>query len=264
MVWVGGSLFWSSFGFEPVRTRRKAMRATWILVCSFLVLGCGQPTIEERATRNEKDIKSLLNGAKTIRADLVKSKEECLEKVTQCDLMLVKLDTLLNIKPQPVTPPAPIPVTPSLPSPAPTPATPPGPQPPAPSPLPPLPVAPVGPVDGRFGVATAVWKIVQAVESPDRDEEAKALAGVFSSVAMQVREKKLEGTLLDPQWHRISVALTAGNKPVIAKHLEAWDGPANQLSKKIAIFYKEGKLKSDLDWADLLDEIALGLKWRSK
>lgn len=236
------------------------MRASLLVVCSFLLVGCGsQLSIEQRQAKNENSIKSLLSGAKDIRADLLKSKEECQEmilrsqeKIGKADEMLAKIDQLLGGgKPQPIVP------TPN-PSPSPNPQPVPSPVNPTPAPIP-LPT-PQGPVDGRFGVANSVWKIANAVESPDRVSESHALADVFASVARDVRDKKLDGTLLDPQWHRISVALTAGNKPIISKHLSAWDVPAGQMSKKIAQLYKEGKLNSNQDWADLMDEVSQGLR----
>lgn len=235
-------------------------RFIFLLLMLPVCAGCGSSNDPQAlAERSETDLTKLMTNAKKIKASVEKTKREASEQVLLCDAVLAKVNTLLGHAPQPVTP-----VVPSPPSPAPTPVTPPGPLPPVPSPLPPSPSVPVGPVDGRFGVATAVWKIVSAVESPDRVQEASDLGDVFAGIAKDIRDKKLEGTLLDPQWHRISMALTARNKPVIAKHFEAWDGAATQLGKKIAFFYKEGKLQSNEDWADLLDEIALGLRHRTR
>ena len=237
------------------------MRATILVVLSLFVLGCSsnQPSIEERQNKSETKINTLLGDAKRIRVDLVKSKDECQEmilrsqeKIANADAMLTKLDALLGGKPLPVVP-VPQPVNPS-----------PGPQPvPTPEPLTPVPSpspTPTEPEDGPFAVAKAVYRIAMAVESPDRVAESQALATVFESVGAQVAAGALDGTLLDPQWHRISVALTAGNKPVIAKHLAAWDNPATQLSKAIGKNYKENKLPDNKAWAELLREISRGLK----
>lgn len=241
-------------------------RFIFLLLMLSVCVGCGSSNDPQAlAERSETDLTKLMTNAKKIKASVEKTKREASEQVLLCDAVLAKVNTLLGHAPQPVIPVIPvIPIVPSPPSPVPTPVTPPGPLPPVPSPLPPSPSVPVGPVDGRFGVAIAVWKIASAVESPDRVQEASDLGDVFAGIAKDVRDKKLEGTLLDPQWHRISMALTARNKPVIAKHFEAWDSPATQLGKKIGLFYKEGKLQSNEDWADLLDEIALGLRFRSK
>ena len=237
------------------------MRATIFVIVSLLSLGCGQPNgMEADQAKSEKQLRTLFNNAGTLRAELVKSKEAGLEvvskttaKIKEADEMLAKLDALLGYKPSPSKPDVePKPVNPS-----------PGPQPPVPSPLTPVPSpvpVSVEPEDGPFAVAKAVYKIAMAVESPDRVIEAKALGEVFESVAAQVAGGALDGTLLDPQWHRISVALTAGNKPIIAKHLAAWDAPAVQLSKAIAKNYKENKLPDNKSWAELLREISRGLK----
>ena len=238
------------------------MRATILVVLSLFVLGCSngsQSSIEERQNKSETKINTLLGDAKRIRVDLVKSKDECQEmilksqeKIANADAMLAKLDALLGGKPQPVVP-TPLPVNPS---PGPQPVPTPGPLTPVPSPLP----QPTEPEDGSFAVANAGYRIAMAVESPDRVTESQALAAVFESVAAQIAAGALDGTLLDPQWHRISVALTAGNKPIIAKHLAAWDAPAVQLSKAISKNYKEGKLPDNKAWAELLREISRGLK----
>lgn len=236
------------------------MRQLISILLLLFVCGCGQSTDPALlAERSETDLAKLLSNAKKIKLDVEKTKRTASEQVIKCDEVLAKVDALLGPRPVVPTPPNPNP----SPSPAPTPVTPPGPQPPAPSPLPPSPVVPVGPVDGRFGVANAVWKIVQTIDSPDRNKEASDLADVFSGIAKDIRDKKLEGGLIEPQWHVISMALTERNKPVIAKHFDAWDGPATQLGKKIALFYKAGKLQSNDDWADLMDEIAKGLRFRS-
>lgn len=234
------------------------MRATILMALSLFVLGCSnsnQPSIEERQGKSETKINTLLGDAKRIRVELVKSKDECQEmilrsqeKIANADVMLTKLDTLLGTKPQP-TPPV-------NPSPGPLPVPTPGPLTPVPSPSP----QPAEPEDGSFAVAKAVYRIAMVVESPDRVAESQALAAVFDSVAAQVAAGTLDGTLLDPQWHRISVALTAGNKPIIAKHLTAWDSAASQLSKSIAKNYKENKLPDNKAWSELLREIARGLK----
>lgn len=264
------------------------MRASLLVVCAFLLVGCGsQLSIEQRQAKNENSIKSLLSGAKDIRADLLKSKEECeemilrsQEKIGKADEMLAKIDQLLGGgKPQPIVP------TPN-PSPSPNPQPVPSPVNPTPAPIPSP--TPAVPVDGRFGVAVAVWKIAQTVDSPERQSEADALSLVFSGIAADLKalvelekkdkkdlssaekdrlkelQNKVGPGIVPPQWHKISSALTAGNKPVIARHPDAWEGPATQLGKKIAQFYKEGKLNSNEDWADLLEEIALGLRFRSK
>lgn len=237
------------------------MRQLISILLLLFVCGCGQSTDPSAlAERSETDLAKLLSNAKKIKLDVEKTKRTASEQVIKCDEVLAKVEAMLGHAPHPVVPTPP--PNPS-PSPAPSPGPSPGPQPPAPSPLP-QPAPSAGPVDGRFKVANAVWKIVQTIESPDRDKEAGELADVFSGIAKDVRDKKLEGGLIEPQWHVISMALTARNKPVIAKHFDAWDGPATQLGKKIALFYKEGKLQSNDDWADLMDEIALGLRFRSR
>ena len=229
------------------------MRTISILVMLTLC-GCdliGTPTIDQRAEKHSTDIEKLKKSAASIQADVLKSKRELSEKLAECDVILAKLAAVVPLPtPSPIPNPAPSPV----PAPTPSPVRPDPLPPPVPAPL------PTEPVDGRFGIAKAVWKIAKEVQSPDRVAESQALASVFESVAAQVAAGTLNGTLLDPQWHKISVALTAGNKPIMAKHLAAWKSSAEQLSEAIGQRYGDGKLNSNQDWSDLLNEIASGLK----
>ena len=223
---------------------------TFSMLLLLTLCGCdliGSPTIDQRAAQHQNDIEKLKKSASVIQADVLKSKRDLTEKLAECDAILAKLATVI---PTPTPNPAPSPV----PAPTPSPVRPDPLPPPGPAPL------PTEPVDGRFGIAKAVWKIAKEVQSPDRVTEAQALAGVFESVAAQVAAGTLNGTLLDPQWHKISVALTSGNKPIMAKHLAAWKSPAEQLSEAIGQRYSDGKLNSNQDWSDLLSEIGGGLK----
>lgn len=151
----------------------------------------------------------------------------------------------VTVPPAGPTPPAPIP-------PAPGPA--PGPTPPGPAPVPPNPE----PEDGRFGLAKAVFRAAKVVDSPSRAAECQALAAVFSATAAKVAAGGLNGSLLDPQWKKISRELAAGNKSAI-QHAEAWKPASDQLGERISQLYSEGKLDSNADWHDLLTEIARGL-----
>lgn len=208
--------------------------------------GCTE-TPEGRVERTEAEITRALNNAKKVAAELAKAEKTIADEKAKLADLIGKLNGLITPKPIPTPNPAPSPVPPG-----PTP----GPLPPVPSPLP----TPTEPVDGRFAIAKAVFAIASKVDSPDRTAEAQALSLVFSSVASQVAAGTLDGTLLDPQWHKVSVALTAGNKPIMAKHLTAWKAAAEQLSEAIGNFYSDNKLKSNSDWAELLNEISSGLK----
>lgn len=236
-VWIGRKL----------RSHRNSLRLVPLCLCALVVnlTGCSE-TPEARVERTEAEITRALTNAKKVAVELAKAEKTIADEKAKLAELIGKLNGLIAPKPSPGPNPAP--------SPVPTP-TPPGPLPPVPSPSP----TPTEPVDGRFAIARAVWKIASAVESPDRAAEAQALSLVFASVASQVAAGTLDGSLVNPQWRKVSLALTAGNKPIMSKHLTAWKSAAEQLSEAISTFYGDEKLKSNSDWADCLNEISSGL-----
>lgn len=221
----------------------------WLItILAVFIVGCDSwESLESKSERNQTEVERLLNNAKKTKSEVEKSKKQLTEQLTKCDEIIGKLDILLN-HPNPKPNPNPSPISPT----------------PTPSPLPPIPnpapLPPDEPEDGKFAIAKAVYNIAKVINSPDRVLESKALAAVFESVAAQVAAGALDGSLLDPQWHKISVALTAGNKPIMSKHLSAWKDAAEQLSDAIAERFENNKLKTNQNWSDLLNEIASGLK----
>lgn len=224
-----------------------------VVVLSAVAFGCDstgslesqREALASRTTRLRADAEKHRRNST---AELARLKAEM--ALLEADIAkLNELFSPLNPTPQPVTPVVPEPVKPINPEPV-KPVTP---------VVPPKPVNPE-PEDGRFAVAKQVYRLASIVDSPDRVAECQALAAVFDSVAAQVAAGTLNGSLLNPQWHQISSALTAGNKPIIAKHLTAWNGPATQLGDAISKRYSDGKLDTNDDWSDLLKEIAVGLK----
>ncbi len=217
-----------------------------ILLLAGTLCGCSDSP-ETKVEQSQKEAARVLANAKKLLLDLAKSEVELTKSVKVVSDERVKLErlvvTLGGVLPNPVPSPAPNP-------------TPVVPQPPVPSPTP----ATGEPEDGRFEIAKAVYRIAMAVDSPDKVTEAHEMAAVFDGVASQLAAGTLNGTLIDPQWHRVSLALTAGNKAIIAKHKAAWKDAAEQLSAAIAKRYEDGKLNENKDWADLLSEIARGLK----
>lgn len=248
LVWAWRKLFGRPPDWSKDRGRPFGATLPWMLV-PFWMMGCTD-TPESRVEKTEAEITRALNNAKKVATELAKAEKTIADEKAKLADLIAKLNGLIA----PAPPPNPSPNPNPAPSPVPTPV--PGPPTPGPVPSP----TPSEPVDGRFAIARAVWKIGSAVASPDRAAEAQALSLVFASVASQVAAGTLDGTLLDPQWHKISVALTAGNKPIMAKHLAAWKSAAEQLSEAIATFYSDDKLKSNSDWSDLLNEISSGLK----
>ena len=228
----------------------RVLRVSVVTSCLLLVLAGCTDTPETRVERSEKEITRALANAKRLVDELAKSEAAIVAERAKLTALIEKLNGLMRVSPVPSPTPVPAP------SPGPAPV-PPGPQPPVPRPSP---APPTEPDDGRFAIAKAVYRSAMAVNSPDRVAEAQALAAVFASVSAQIAAGTLNGTLLDPQWHKISVALTAGNKPVMAKHLSAWKSSAEELSEAIASRYSDDKLKNNQDWADLLSEISIGLK----
>ncbi len=213
-----------------------------VVLILLLVSGCKQ-SLETAVTTNESSLNRLINSARNLQEEVTKSRGELQKQISEYDELLKRLNDLLNT-PQPV-PPVP-------PGPAPLP----NPNPVVPTPLPPGPKV----VDGRFGVAVAVCEIAKQVQSPNRVEECKGLAANFRSVASKVQAGSLNGTLITPQAKLISNELTAGNKLVLSRNLPQWAEPAKQLGSAIAKRYSDGVLKSNQDWADLLNEIAIGLE----
>lgn len=229
--------------------------------CLFLLLfvvGCGQngsvlenaAALEQRAEKSDNDLTKLLSGAKKIKADVENSKKSLKEQLVKCEEISAKVDALLGVKPNP-QPVVPSPVPSPVPIPVPVPPVVPG---PSPSP------GPSEPVDGRFAVAKSVYRIAMAVNSPAKKEEAHSLAEAFESVASKAAAGGLNGSVLNPQWRVISIELSKANKVIIEKNFAAWDGPAGQLGKAISRIYMEGKLDTNQDWSDLLNEIAKGLR----
>lgn len=249
-VWVWRKLFGRRlhYGRQRDHDRGRPLGMALGMLVPFWMMGCAE-TPESRVEKTEAEITRALSNAKKVATELAKAEKTIADEKAKLADLIAKLNGLIGPKPSPAPTPNPAP------SPVPTP-TPPGPLPPVPQPSP----TPTEPVDGRFAIARAVFKIASAVDSPDRAAEAQALSQVFASVASQVAAGTLDGTLLDPQWHKVSVALTNGNKPIMAKHLSAWKSAAEQLSEAIGNFYGEDRLKQNSDWADLLNEISSGLK----
>lgn len=249
----------------------------WVFWFALIFYGIGcSSSLEQRADKSERDINSLKRAAKKIRDDAVSSKKELADQVAKCDEIIGKTNALLGLTPEVVVPPRP--VTPINPIPDPhlpvvpvNPVTPinPLPQPIVPTPQP----KPDGPDDGRFGIARAVWSMAQKIGSPDLKTECRVLASNFEIVASKVASGSLNSELpfgqepdpkvvqiLRPQWAVISEALSELNAPVIEKNSAAWDVPSKTLGKTISTFYKEKKLKTNKDWSDLFNEIAMGLR----
>lgn len=241
------------------------MKSLIFTSCLLLCCGCNN-SLEQRADKSERDISSLKRSAKKIRDDAVSSKKELGEQLAKCDEIIIKTEALLGKPPETVVPPKPTPVAPLVPTPEPkplpvTPVVPVAPIKPLPEPEPTPPEPkPDGPEDGRFEVARSVWKLAQAINSPDLKVECQALAGVFESIGSKVASGSLEGGLVKPQWMVISEALTKENASIIEKHAEAWEIPSDKMGKAIAKFYKDKKLKTNKDWNDLFKEIAVGLR----
>lgn len=211
--------------------------------------------VSDQAKRLRSDIESLRSDYADAIASSERDKQSLIQREASLKEKMQQLDKLLAN----LVPVGPAPIPPSVPAPPPKPVLPPE---PAPKPVDPEPAKPVNPEpeNGRFAVAKQVYRIASVVDSPDRVTECQLLAAVFESVGARVAAGALNGSLLNPQWRQVSAALTAANKPIIAKHLSVWNSPATQLGEAIGQRYSDGKLDTNQDWSDLLQEISRGLK----
>jgi len=151
-----------------------------------------------------------------------------------------------------VVPPSPSPPMPPTPGPGPTPSptpgpTPPGPRPPDPSPEPPVPV----PLTG-FAADVAGW--VKLVISPTRDAEAKRLADACEATASAISAGAHNGPAA------ILAAIKAANNAALGSSLAAWGPFAARYTAALGIKYAAGELKTNEQWAAMLNETAKGLR----
>jgi hypothetical protein len=151
-----------------------------------------------------------------------------------------------------VVPPSPSPPMPPTPGPGPLPTptpgpTPPGPRPPDPSPEPPVPV----PLTG-FAADVATW--VKLVISPTRDAEAKRLADACEATASAIAAGAHSGPAA------ILAAIKAANNAALGASLSAWGPFAARYTAALGIKYAAGELKTNEQWAAMLNETAKGLR----
>jgi hypothetical protein len=137
--------------------------------------------------------------------------------------------------------------SPNPPTPPPNPPSPPNPPTP---PTPPTPPGPTPPPDGKFGIAPLVYAEALKLNRP---LEAAAYAGVFESVAKDIRDEKLIGPLA------VLTAMKERSKKAVPDRT-AWQGVNGVVESKLKSLYDADRLGSDADWADCCAEIALGLR----
>lgn len=232
-----------------------------ILLIPFTV-GCGNGnTLEQTAEKSEADIQRLMNGAKKIRKTAETAKKEAQATEAIADAVIAKVDALLGSnpgpkKPDPIEPKKPDSVNPEPAKPSPV-------EPKKPEPIKPTPDT-LEPDDDRFLIAKATYRRALKVDSPARQAECLALSKVFKSVASQVAAGGLNGSLLEPQWHAISSALAAGNRPIMAANFNSWKPAAEELSAGITKRYNDDLLLNNQDWADLLNAIGEALERAGK
>ena len=239
----------------------KSQLMTLLLLIS-IGIGCGNGNeLEQTAEKNEADIQRLLNGAKKIKKTAESAKKEALLAVDIADTVIAKVDSLLNVKPEPKKP-DPVEPEPKKPDPV---------EPKKPEPKKPDPVEPPKPTpdslepdDDRFLIAKASYRRALKVDSPERQAECLALSRVFKSVAAQVAAGGLNGSTIEPQWYAISSALAAGNRPVMKKNFIAWKPAAEELSAGISDRYAKDLLGNNQDWTDLLNAIGDALERASR
>lgn len=167
--------------------------------------------------------------------------------------------TIYATSPPSPKPPAPVP----SPTPQPLPAPPgPGPDPtpppsPTPAPVPPTPgPAPSFPA-GKYQISQEVYQHALKVESPDLKADCNALAGALESTAAQISAGTLKGLL------PIQQAYGEANTKAIGSNQEHWKGFASWLEGRISPLFPL-KLRTEPDFATLMNEIALGLRAAGK
>lgn len=232
------------------------------LLLIFIGIGCGNGNeLEQTVERNEAEFQRLMNTAKKTKKSAEVAKKDALSAISIADAVILKVDTLLNIKPEPKKP-EPVEPEPKKPDPA----EPKKPEPKKPDPVEPPKPAPdnLEPDDDRFLIAKASYRRALKVASPERQAECLALSKVFKGVAAQVAAGGLNGSLIEPQWHAVSSALAAGNRPIMAKNFIAWKPAAEELSAGISDRYSKDLLGNNQDWADLLNAIGDALERASR
>ena len=225
-----------------------------LLLLISIGIGCGNGNeLEQTAERNEAEFQRLMNTAKKTKKSAEEAKKDALTAVGIADAVIVKVDSLLSVKPEPKKP-DPVEPEPKKPEPKkPDPVEPPKPTPDS-----------FEPDDDRFLIAKAAYRRALKVDSPERQAECLALSRVFKSVAAQVAAGGLNGSTIEPQWYAISSALAAGNRPVMKKNFIAWKPAAEELSAGISDRYAKDLLGNNQDWTDLLNAIGDALERASR
>jgi hypothetical protein len=104
------------------------------------------------------------------------------------------------------------------------------------------------------GFAADVAKWVKSVKSPYRDAEAKRLADACEATASAIAAGAHNGPVA------ILAAIKAANNAALGTALSEWAPFAAGYTAALGIKYAAGELKTNEQWAAMLNETAKGLR----